>query len=167
MISPTELEQAAGAVRAERWPQLQIRAGDDCFQNQILDRQNVALVGVGFEWRVFDSGQTEARAGALRHRARAAARQLEDARSLIALEVESAALNLVEARARIAVAAEAVTEAAENLRMARELYGSGLGTNTQVPDAESLRVGALTNRDNARYDLQLARYQLRHATGAR
>lgn len=160
------LEQAAGAVRAERWPQLQLRAGYDYFQNQILDRQNAAMVGIGFEWRLFDSGQTDARAGALKHRARAAARQLEDAKSLIALEVESAALNLDEAKARIAVTAEAVTEAEENLRMARELYGSGLATNTQVLDAESLRIGAMTNRDNARYDLQLARYQLRHATGA-
>ncbi len=163
----TSLEQAAGAVRAERWPQLQLRAGYDHFDNQILDRQNVAMVGIGFEWRLFDSGQTDARAGALKHRARAAARQLEDAKSLIALEVESATLNLEEATARIAVTAEAVAEAEENLRMARELYGSGLGTNTQVLDAESLRIGALTNRDNARYDLQLARYQLRHATGVR
>ena len=97
----------------------------------------------------------------------AVARQLEDARSLIALEVESAALNLDEATSRVAVAAEAVAQAEENLRMARELYSSGLGTNTQVLDAEALRVGALTNRDNARYDLQLARYQLRHAIGAR
>jgi outer membrane protein len=160
------LEQAAGAIRAERWPQLQLRAGYDHFDNQILDRQNAAMVGIGFEWRLFDSGQTDARAGALRHRARAAARELEDARSLIALEVESAALNLEEAKARIAVAAEAVAQAEENLRMARELYGSGLGTNTQVLDAETLRIGALTNRDTARYDLQLARYQLRHATGA-
>lgn len=163
----TSLEQAAGAVRAERWPQLQLRAGYDHFDNQILDRQNVAMVGIGVEWRLFDSGQTDARAGALKHRARAAARQLEDARSLIALEVESATLNLEEATARIAVTAEAVAEAEENLRMARELYGSGLCTNTQVLDAESLRIGALTNRDNARYDLQLAHYQLRHATGAR
>jgi outer membrane protein len=124
------------------------------------------MVGIGFEWRLFDSGQTSARASALMHRARAAARQLDDARSLIALEVESAAMNLEEARARLGVTAAAVAEAEENLRMARELYGSGLGTNTQVLDAESLRVGALTNRDNARYDLQLARYQLRHATGA-
>jgi hypothetical protein len=88
----------------------------------------------------------------LRHRARAAARQLEDAKSLIAPEVESAALNLEGAKARLEVTAEAVAEAEENLRMARELYGSGLATNTQVLDAESLRIGALTNRENARYD---------------
>jgi outer membrane protein len=163
----TSLEHAAEATGAERWPQLQLRAGFDHFDNQILDRQNVAMVGIGFEWRLFDGGATSARVAALRHRARAAARQLEDTRTLIALEVESAVLNLDEARARVAVTAEAVAQAEENLRIARELYGSGLATNTQVLDAESLRVGALTNRDNARYDLQFAHYQLRHATGGR
>lgn len=161
----SSLDQAARATRAESWPQLQLRAGYEHFDNQILDRQNAAMIGVGFEWRLFDSGQTHARAAALRHRARAAARQLDDVKSMIALEVESSVLRLEEAQARVAVTAEAVAQAEENLRIARELYASGLGTNTQVLDAASLRVGALTNRDNARYDLALARFQLRHAVG--
>ncbi|MBS0394793.1 MAG: TolC family protein [Proteobacteria bacterium] len=162
--SGAALERGAQAERALYWPQVALRAGYQHFDNQILDRQNVGMVGIGFEWRLFDSGQTAARAAALRHRARAAAHELEDARSAIALEVESAALALEEARARVRAASTAVDQAEENLRSARELYASGLGTNTLVLDAESLRVGALTNRDNALYDVQLARYQLRHAS---
>ena len=67
----------------------------------------------------------------------------------MALDVETAVLNREEAAARVGAAADAVAQAEENLRIARELYGSGLGTNTQVLDAETLRVAALTNRDNA------------------
>jgi outer membrane protein len=157
---------AADAARAERWPQLQLKAGYSHIDNQILDRENFAYVGVGFEWRLFDSGQTAAKAAALGHRARAAERQLADAHAAIELEVEDATLRLDEATARVALSTEAITQAEENLRIARELYGSGLGTNTQVLDAETLRVAALTNHDNARYDRLQAIYELRHATGA-
>ena len=45
-------------------------------------------------------------------------------------------------------------------------YGAGLATQTELLEAESLRVRALTNRDNARLDAGLARLRLARATGA-
>ena len=158
-------EAAARAERAQGLPQVGLRAGYTHLDNQILDRQDFASVGVAFQWRVFDSGQVSARVAALRGRGRAAARQLDDLRSQIALEVETAALDRDEAAARLRVAGEAVTQAEENLRLARELYGAGLATNTQVLDAESLRVMALTNRDSASYDLVIAAYRIKRALG--
>lgn len=158
-------EAAARAERAQGLPQVGLRAGYTHLDNQILDRQDFASVGVAFQWRVFDSGQVSARVAALRGRGRAAARRLDDLRSQIALEVETAALDRDEAAARLRVAGEAVTQAEENLRLARELYGAGLATNTQVLDAESLRVMALTNRDSASYDLVIAAYRIKRALG--
>jgi outer membrane protein TolC len=142
-----------------------LHAGYNHFDNQILDREDFASVGVGFQWRLFDSGQIRARTAALRSRARAAELQLADSRSLVALEVETALLNREDAQARGAVAVTAVEQAQENVRIARELYGAGLATNTQVLDAEALRVAALTNRDDAAFDLLIVEYRLQRSLG--
>ena len=159
------LGQQARAERAQALPQLALRAGYNHFESEILDRQNFASVGVGFQWRLFDSGQIAARTSALRGRARAVDQRWADLRSLISLEVETAVLNRDDAAARVRAAGEAVEQAEENLRSTRELYGSGLATNTQVLDAESLRVRALSNRDDARFDLLIAGYRIERAVG--
>lgn len=158
-------EQSSHAERAAMLPQFVLRAGWKHLDNALLDRQDYSTVGVAFQWRLFDSGQARARVAALRSRARATEQRLADARSLIALEVESQYLNQSDARARVGVGRSAVTQAEENLRIAKELYGSGLGTNTQVLDAEALRVTAVRNRDDALLDQLVAAYRLRRATG--
>ena len=161
----TGLVESARAERARSLPQVALHAGYNHIDNVILDRQNFASIGIGFQWRLFDSGQQQARTNALRSRARAAESRLEDLRSAVRLEVETAIYNRDEASARIRVAAGAVAQAEENVRVARELYANGLGTNNQVLDAESLRVMALTNRDDANFDLLLAQYRLQRAIG--
>jgi len=159
------LEQAARSERAKGLPQVALHAGYNHLDNQILDRENFASVGIGFQWRLFDSGQLQARTNALHSRARATGQQLADFRSVVALQVETAVLNREEAFARIHAAAAAVGQAEENVRVAKELYASGLGTNNQVLDAETLRIVALTNRDDAAFDLLIAQFRLQRATG--
>jgi outer membrane protein len=66
----------------------------------------------------------------------------------------------------VEVSADAVEQAEENLRIARERYGAGLGTQTQLLEAETLRVQALTNRDNAVLDAALARLRLARSVGS-
>jgi outer membrane protein TolC len=160
-----KFEQAARAEGAQGLPQVALHAGYNHFDNEILDRENFASIGIGFQWRVFDSGQLKARTSALQSHARATGQQLADLRSVVALQVETAALNREEAVARIHVAAAAVSQAEENVRVAKELYSSGLGTSNQVLDAESLRVVALTNRDDATFDLLIAQFRLQRAMG--
>jgi outer membrane protein len=84
----------------------------------------------------------------------------------VRLEVETAFYNREEAAARIYAASAAVAQAQENVRIARELYSSGLGTDNQVLDAETLRVVAITNRDDAHFDVLIAEYRLQRAIGA-
>jgi len=160
-----KLEQSARSERAASLPQVALQAGYNHFDNAILNRENFASVGVAFQWRLFDSGQIRERTAALRSRARAAKQQLANQKSVVALEVETAVLNREEAAARIHAAAAAVIQAQDNLRIAEELYRSGLGTNTQVLDAETLRVSALTNRDDAQFDLLLSGYRIQKAIG--
>jgi outer membrane protein len=159
------LEQAARSEQAQGLPQLSLHAGYNHIDNQILDRENFASVGIGFQWRLFDSGQLRARTSALRSRAHAAEQRLADLRSMVKLEVETAAFNYQEAAARIHAASAAVAQAQENIRIARELYNSGLGTNNQVLDAEALRVAATTNLDDAKFDRLFADYRLQRAIG--
>lgn len=159
------LQDQAHAERAQGLPQVALHAGYDHFDNQILDRQNFAMVGVTFQWKLFDAGSVRNRAAALDSRARAADRRLRDLRSRITLEVRTAVLNRDDAAARLRAAGLAVEQAEENVRDADELYRSGLGTNTEVLQAEALRATALTNRDAARYDLVIAGYRIERALG--
>ena len=160
-----KLEQSARSEGAQGLPQIALHAGYNHFDNRILDRENFASIGIGFQWRVFDSGQLNARTNALRSHARAMGQQLADLRSVVALEVQTALLNREEAVARIHVAAVTEGQAQENVRVARELYASGLGTSNQVLAAESLRVAAFTNRDDAAFDVLIAQFRLQRALG--
>ena len=124
------------------------------------------MAGVGVQWALFDGGQARKRAAAMDRNRRAARDQRADVESLIALQVRQAWLGVEETRKRVQVTADAVDQAEENLRIARDRYGAGLGTQTQLLEAETLRVQALSNRDNATLDSALARLQLARAVGA-
>jgi outer membrane protein TolC len=156
----------ADAQLAALRPRVELTGGYNYFENEILDREDFSMVGIGVTWSLFDGGQARNRAAALRHAARAARLRLNDMRSMIELEVRQAWLDVQAAQARIDASREAVAQAEENLRTARELYGADLGTNTQVLEAVSLRTSAVTNRDNAMLDEALAQLQLARAVGA-
>ena len=159
------LASQARAERGKLLPQLALTGGYTHFDNQILDRQDFSSVGVGFTWNLFDGGQARNRAAALRIEGKAQQSRLDDLRSQIALEVRQNWLDVQEAQARVKASREAVSQAQENLRMSRELYGVGLATNTQVLDAVSLQVQAINNRDNAVLDEALSRLRLARAVG--
>lgn len=160
------LEQAARSERAQGQPQVFLHAGYNHVDNLILDRENFASIGIGFQWRLFDGGQLRSRTSALLSRAHAAEQRLADLRSQVRLDVETAYYNREDAAGRIHAASAGVALAEENVRIAKELYASGLGTNNQVLDAETLRIVAVTNRDDASFDALVAQYRLQRAIGA-
>ena len=159
------LAAQARAVTATRLPQIALSGGYTHFDNQILDRQNFSMVGVGLTWSLFDGGVARNEADALRDQSRAAGRRLEDLRSQIELQVRQDWLAVNAARARVAASRQATAQAAENLRISRELYGVGLASNTQVLDAVTLDVQAANNHDNAVLDEALASIELAYAVG--
>ena len=163
-----QADALAAQSRAEegrRLPQLALTGTYTHFDNQILDRENLASIGVGITWRLFDGGQARQDAAALSSDSRAARHRLEELRSQIELQVRQAWLDGQAAQARLSASRAAVAQADENLRTARELYEAGMGTNTQVLDAVALRVTAANNRDDSRLDLELAGLELAHAVG--
>jgi len=158
--------QMAKAERARLLPQVSVSGGYNYLENQFLDEEAVAMAGVGVQWALFDGGQARKRAAAMDRNRRATEERRADAESLIALQVRQAWLGVEETQQRVSVTADAVEQAEENLRIARERYGAGLGTQTQLLEAETLRVQALTNRDDAVLDAGLARLRLARAVGS-
>jgi outer membrane protein TolC len=158
--------QMAKVERSRVLPQISVTGGYNYLENQFLDDDEFAMAGVGVQWALFDGGQSRKRAAAMERNRRAAEEQRDDVESLIALQVRQAWLGVEETRQRVQVTADAVDQAEENLRIARERYGAGLGTQTQLLEAETLRVQALTNRDNATLDAALARLRLARAVGS-
>ncbi len=137
--------QLAKVERSRVLPQVSVSGGYHYLENQFLDDEEFAMAGVGVQWALFDGGQSRKRAAAM------------DRQAWLGVE---------EARKRVEVTGDAVEQAEENLRIARERYGAGLGTQTQLLEAETLRVQALTNRDNAVLDASLARLRLARAAGS-
>ena len=158
--------QMARTERSRSLPQVALSGGYQYLENQFLDDQTVGMAGVGVQWALFDGGQARKRAAALDRTRRATEQQRADAASLVELQVREAWLGTREARQRVQVTADAAAQSDENLRIARERYGAGLGTQTQLLEAESLRVQALKNRDDAVLDVGLAELRLARAVGA-
>lgn len=153
----------AKAEKADMLPQLALTGSYTYLETRILDRKDFASVGIGFTWSLFDGGQARNRSASLRNASAAARHRADELRTQIELEVRQAWLGVREARGRVSASREAVAQADENMRISRELYGTGLATNTQVLDAVTLLVEATNNRDNAALDESLAVLRLARA----
>ena len=157
-------EQAAG-VRAKKAPQIGLEGGYVYQRDQYVDPNGVAMLAVGLEWTPVDSGRISNQAAALSEKAEALIRLRKDAESMIALEVRQKWLDLQTAQQRVPVTRQATAQADDNVRIARDRYQQQVGTNTEVLDAETLRVQAYTNFYNSTYESVLAELRLRRAVG--
>jgi outer membrane protein len=155
----------AESTRARARPQLALVGGYTAIENSFLNREDFWSVGVGFQWAIFDANRSRDKANALSLQSSALYREYRDLQSIIELQVRSTWLQLNETNARIKLADHAVQQADENLRVVRDRYRNGEGTNTEVLDAEGLRTLSRSNYDNAQYDAAIARYRLQRATG--
>jgi len=162
----TAWQARADAVAAARRPQLTVSGGYTYLENTVLREQDYWSLSLGVRWSPFDSGQTRHTATAVTRQLAAVSAERSDLALAIELDVRRAWHARDAARARIAVATSAVQQAEENLRVVRDRYRNGEGTNTEVLDAESLRTLSLGNLDTARYDASLAELTLAHAVGS-
>jgi outer membrane protein TolC len=159
------LAAQSSAVRGATRPQLMINGGYTFLENDVLNREDFWALGIGVQWNLFDSGRTRSSAAALSHQSAAIGREHANLLTIIELQVREAWLNVRETRERIAVTEGAVAQADENLRVVRDRYRNGEGTNTEVLDAEALRSISRSNFDTARYDAALAELRLARAVG--
>lgn len=157
--------QQASGIRSGQLPQLGISAGYNKLENRYLAADKGWWVGLVMKWEIFDGGLIRHQASQLSANAQAIRELEQDAREKIALQVRQSWLNRQETKARLQLVAKAVEQADEVLLLARERYREGLAPNSDVLDAETRRLQAYSNRDNAIYDNELARLQLLHVTG--
>ncbi len=155
----------AESTRARSRPQLALVGGYTALENSFLNREDFWSVGVGIQWAIFDADRSRDKANALSRQSSALYSEYRDLQSVIELQVRSAWLNLNETDARIRLTDRAVAQANENLRVVRDRYRNGEGTNTEVLDAEGLRTLSRSNYDNAQYDAAYAKYHLARVTG--
>lgn len=156
--------QASG-VRAATGPQIALSGGYTYLENQQLVRDQFWSVSLGLKWDLFDGGVLRKQAATLSYKADAVSNQISDLRSLVTLQIRQAWLEVEESRQRIIVAQEAVGQAEENLVVANDRYRNGIGTNTEVLDADTLSSRSRANYDNAVYDSVIAQFRLRRAAG--
>ena len=159
------LRHQAAAVRGEGAPQVALAGGYGYQENQYQLHEGQWAVGIGVKWNVFDGGVIRQRGSAVERQAAALAEQREEVNSLIGLQVRQAWLDVQETRKRITVTESAITQAEENLRVARDRYVNGLAPHTEVLDAETMRVNCETNHANAVFDVLMATLRLKRATG--
>jgi outer membrane protein len=121
-------------------------------------------LGASLSLNIFDGG----RQGRLRE-ARAAESAAEAERhhsaNQIRLEVVRACQQFISARERVGVAARAIDQAAETLRIVRNRYHVGLTTITEVLRAENALVRARLNQVMARYEHYVSYAGVLLATG--
>ncbi len=156
--------QAAG-VRASALPQVAISGGYSYQQNKYQVYQDLWSATLGLTWELFDAGISRHNANAILQKAEAVNKIHDDTASVIALQVRQASLEVAETLKRIDVTKEAMAQADENLRVTKDRYREGVGTNTEVLDAETLRVRSYTNYYNAVYDAVTAKFRLKYVVG--
>lgn len=158
------LEQQAASENAGLWPQVNVSGGYQYEQNRYQTYEGMWMANATVEWKIYD-GSTKHRSDALTHQALALSAQRNDLVSTIQLQVRQAWLDLQEAQKRVQVTQKAISQADENLKVSTERYQQGLATNTEVLDAEDLRLRSYNNFNNARYDTAMANLNLRRALG--
>ncbi len=102
-------------------------------------------IGAQLQWTLYDGGQARARAQQAKENAAIAENRFDQARNQIRREVEQAFYNLQANEQNIDTARVAVEQGQESLRLARLRFQAGVGTQTDVINAQSALTQARGN----------------------
>lgn len=159
------LRYAAKAIKGGLLPQVALLGGMIYVDLDTLEDNTIGYAGVGASWTLFDSGVTRKQAESLSKRRISSEELLAQARTLITLQVRQTWLARDEALNRLKVAQATLESADENQRVTRDRYREGMGTNTEVLEAETRRTAAFTSYNNAKYDAVYADLRLKYVVG--
>lgn len=122
-------------------------------------------VGVSVEMNVFDTGVTLSKIHGAEADLKNAEETYRDTVDSVNLDVRNNYLSLREAEKRISTTKLAVEQADEDYRIAQLRYMSGVGTNTDVLDAQVALTQAKTNYTKALYDYNTSKTALETSIG--
>ncbi len=160
------LQWQAKSAKAASGPQVMLKSGYDYHENSHQLHEGAWQAMLMASWDIFDGNTAKNKGLALLAQSRSVAEQRRELETLILLEVRQAWLDMEESRKRINVTKETLEQAEENLQVTRNRYKEGIGTNTEVFDAESLRTVNYASYDKASNDAVLAVIRLRYAAGS-
>lgn len=148
---------------AARRPQLSLVANYNMLDvfNDGLGLADGYSLGARLRWNLFDGGTARARGNQREADIAIAETQFADTRNQIRFQVEQAYNNLQANFQNIQTASAALEQATESLRLARLRFQAGVGTQTEVIDAENQLTQAEGNRVQAvlNYNRALATLQ--------
>lgn len=122
-------------------------------------------VGLNVNWNLFDTGVTNSRIHGAEADLAKAHETYRDTVDAVNLDVRTNYLSLREAEKRIDATHLAVDQADEDYRIAQLRYMNGVGTNTDVLDAQVALTTAKTNYLQALYDYNTSKTDLETAIG--
>ena len=169
MQAKYNVDAAKGALmvaRSGHMPQVAAQASQNWKSNSWPgdDNDNWA-VGVSVEMNVFDTGVTLSKIHGAEADLKKAEETYRDTVDSVNLDVRSNYLGLREAEKRISTTKLAVEQADEDYRIAQLRYMSGVGTNTDVLDAQVALTQAKTNYTQALYDYNTSKTALETSIG--
>jgi outer membrane protein TolC len=122
-------------------------------------------VGLNVSLNIFDSGVTTSKIHGAEADLAKAHENYRDTVDAVNLDVRTNYLNLREAEKRIDTTKLAVSQAEEDYRIAQLRYMNGVGTNTDVLDAQVALTDAKTNYLQALYDYNTSKTDLETSIG--
>ncbi len=121
--------------------------------------------GIGVSMNVFDSGVTKSKVSAAKAALLAQEETHRQNLDYATLDVRQCYLNLRESEKRISTTQTAVAQAEEDYRIAQVRYQAGVGTNTDVLDAQVALTTARNNFNQALYDYNMNKNALQTSMG--
>ncbi len=164
-------EARTAVERAARWPQVGASAGYD------YANPNRRFFPPAAEWKgswdasltlsatLFGGGRISSAIRLASAQARALREQLRDLDARLRLEIVDRALDLRTAEAALATAGRAREAARENRKVAQDRYREGVGSSTDLLDAETMLLRAGLEETDALSRAQVARAALDRALG--
>jgi len=134
-------------------------------QLEILDEDWHWTVGLSGSMTLWNWGATRAQVAQAAAKLDQTELELEKLRNSVALDVRQSYLKMGEAEKNVAVSEKAVASAQESYRTTGERYREGVGTNTEVLDAENALARAEANRNQALFEHNVAVARLNRAIG--
>ena len=129
------------------------------------DKNSRWSAGITVNMTVFDSGVTKSNVAAAKANLMVAKESYRQFTDQVQLEVRKNYFNLREAEKRISTTQVAVAKAEEDYHIAQVRYEAGVGTNTDVLDAQVALTRARNNFNTALYDYNTSRSALQTAMG--
>lgn len=165
-LSVQQAETQSSLARTAFLPQVVLHGAFEADRQRFVDRGGANwLLAASLKWNLFNGNADKARKEEAVYgldRARAQERQLD---SGIRLEVRRAYLDWKASQERLTVAAAAVAEADENLRIIKNRYQSGLTTVTELLRSETAVLEAKFRHLAAVHDQRLAAVSLESTAG--